>query len=269
MRVGRRGRGLLLGGVSAGAGATLRLGPIVEAAQRLPSSGCQGCLRARTRRSTSPRPCVVDQLRSPTEQRQCCSSFCSATNCASAKRAKLQPARSRCYHQLVPGRCQTVRVFYCVKTGFPCQSQRVANWFSCRHARDVFSESLLQQAGARAIKLQRWAAAPSRGRRPLKAAKRRPAEGRCPRFAAAAIRKLWSDGLGTRSSDRAVLLRVNASAALSGRPAAAFRATSTARHPCSACRRWAVNVCNVSVSRLPGWRRDSPPTRLLWTTRWS
>ena len=68
--VGRRGRGFCCSvASSAGAGATLRLGPIVEAAQMAAQQAVAKAASDGTNSSVgqSPRPCVVDQLRLPTE----------------------------------------------------------------------------------------------------------------------------------------------------------------------------------------------------------
>ena len=103
--VGRRGRGFCCSvASSAGAGATLRLGPIVPDATALPAAVCRGCPAAVAKAASggtnssveqSPQPCSLIKLRPPTESAAAlllvwfvfgCSS---PTNCASAKRIKL------------------------------------------------------------------------------------------------------------------------------------------------------------------------------------
>ena len=96
----------------------------------LPSSGCQGCLRrhelvgrAKPRSRASLIDCALQQ-----SQRQRCCSFgsylgCSSpTNCASARRAKLQAVGLVATISAIPGRSRScaVCVFCSVKTGFPC-----------------------------------------------------------------------------------------------------------------------------------------------------
>ena len=118
----------------------------VEAAH---SSGCQGCLRrhelvgrAKLAAVRSLIDCALQQ-----SQRQRCCSFgsylgCSPTNCASAKRVKLQQSVGPSLHASVwiPERsesCMPCACFSSVKTGFPCQKKHASlqySWFSCRVA---------------------------------------------------------------------------------------------------------------------------------------
>ena len=118
---------------------------------------------------------------------------------------------------------QAVCVFLLAKRVFLAKKTSLKySWFSCRVAHyktvifridpspavfriDRREAALLpswtvlsdgRDAARLAVEDRRWPDIVAEARWPL------VGDGRCPRVAAAAIRKLWSDGLGTRSSDR-------------------------------------------------------------------
>ena len=127
--VGRRGRGFCCSvASSAGAGATLRLGPIVEAAQMAAQQAVAKAASDGTNSSVeqSPQPCVVDTRALQQSQRQRCCSFgsylgCSSpTNCASAKQAKYLQGVGSSLHASIstPGRSQSCKPCVYFQDGF-------------------------------------------------------------------------------------------------------------------------------------------------------